>query len=311
MSEVQEKLVRQNVLLKVKQVYFSLLRFQKLLLVAQKTVEQIEAQKDVAENFYQVGMTPMNDLLQAQVELANGNQAVIVAKNNLEIAKSNFNTVLRRPIGTPVNLEDILDYSPFAHDLAYCQKTAGENRLEAKIAELEVEMGEKEVELVKGDYYPTLNVQGNYFRLGGDWSVSGGEGIFDPSGWNITAVASWNFWEWGKTRHSVDQKRRQLSQVEYSQEDLQDRIRLEVKEAYLRTREAEENIKTVETAIEQAKENYRINQERYKEQVGTNTEVLIAQTLLTQTMTNYYNALYDFHLFKAALYRAMGQEIIE
>jgi hypothetical protein len=36
----------------------------------------------------------------------------------------------------------------------------------------------------------------------------------------------------------------------------------------------------------------------------------VAQTLLTQTMTNYYNALYDFKISKAALYRAMGQEVI-
>jgi len=90
-----------------------------------------------------------------------------------------------------------------------------------------------------------------------------------------------------------------------------DRIRLEVKETFIRTREAEENIKTVEKAIEQAKENYRINQERYKEQVATNTDVLIAQTLLTQTMTSYYNALYDYQLSKASLFRAMGREEIE
>ena len=48
------------------------------------------------------------------------------------------------------------------------------------------------------------------------------------------------------------------------------------------------------TAIEQARENYRINEERYKEQVATSTDVLNAQTLLSKTMTNYYNALYDF-----------------
>ena len=90
-----------------------------------------------------------------------------------------------------------------------------------------------------------------------------------------------------------------------------DNIRLEVKNAYLRTQQAEQAIITVEKAIEQAKENYRINQERYKEQVATQTDVLIAQTLLTRTMTNYYNALYAFKISKATLYRAMGQEVVE
>jgi outer membrane protein TolC len=86
---------------------------------------------------------------------------------------------------------------------------------------------------------------------------------------------------------------------------------LEVKTAYLTTEQAERAIKTVETAIEQAKENFRINQERYKEQIATQTDVLIAQTLLTKTMTNYYNALYRFKISKAKLYRAIGQEVIE
>jgi len=84
-----------------------------------------------------------------------------------------------------------------------------------------------------------------------------------------------------------------------------------VKQAYLRTKESEQNITTIEKATEQAKENLRITEERYKEQVSTITDVLVAQTLLTETMTNYYNALYDFKIAKSVLYRAIGQEILE
>ena len=84
-----------------------------------------------------------------------------------------------------------------------------------------------------------------------------------------------------------------------------------MKRAYLRTRAAEKFIATVETAIEQAEENFRINEERYKEQVATATDVLIAQTLLSRTKTNYYSALYEYKIAKASLYRAMGQETME
>ncbi len=44
---------------------------------------------------------------------------------------------------------------------------------------------------------------------------------------------------------------------------------------------SEKNITTIETAIEQAKENVRINEERYKEQVATSTDVLTAQTFFS------------------------------
>ena len=272
---------------------------------------QIKAQEEVADNFYQVGMTPLNDLLQAQVELANAKQALIVAKNNLDNAESNYNTLLRRPINAPVVLKDILDYSPFEETLEYCLLQAEKNRFEIKIADMEVEIAQKELDLAKKDYYPTVDLEGNYFKRGTEWDVSGGPGILDPSGWNIIAVAKWNFWEWGRTSYGVKEKHSRLSQAQLNKEELLDNIYLEVKNAYLRTQEAERAIQTVEKAIEQAEENYRINQERYKEQIATQTDVLIAQTLLSRTMTNYYNALYTFKISKATLYRSIGREVIE
>lgn len=310
-AKVNEQLTRQNIILDAKNAYYQLLQTQKLYDVAQQTVLQISVQEEVANNFYQVGMTPLNDLLQAQVELANAKQNLIVTKNNMDNAKSNFNKLLRRPLDTPVVLEDVLDYTHFEETLEYCISEAEKNRLEIKIADLDIDISQKEYQLAKKDYYPTVDLKGNYYERGTEWDVDGGPGIYDPSGWNISAVAKWNFWEWGRTNYGVKEKSSRLVQAQLQQKEFIDNIRLEVKTAYLRTQEAERAIKTVETAIEQAKENFRINQERYKEQIATQTDVLIAQTLLSRTMTNYYNALYTFKISKATLYRAIGQEVME
>ena len=310
-AEVNERLVRQDIILDAKNAYFQLLQTQKLYKVAQETVVQITSQKEVADNFYQVGMTPLNDLLQAQVELANAKQDLIVAKNNMNNAESNFNTLLRRPIDTPVFIADILDYVPFEETLEYCFSEADKNRLEQKIVDLEIEIAGKELQVAKKDYYPSVGLEGSYFNRGTEWDVDGGTGIYDPSGWNVAAVARWNFWEWGRTSYGVKEKHSRLAQAELRKKQIVDNIQLEVKNAYLRTQEAERAIISVEKAVEQAKENLRINQERYKEQVSTQNDVLIAQTLLTRTMTNYYNALYAFKISKATLYRAIGQEVVE
>ncbi len=310
-AKINEKLKRQDVILEAKTTYFLLLRTQKLLNIAKDTVKQISAQKEVARNFYQVGMTPLNDLLQAQVELANANQDVIVARNNLDNAKSDFNLLLRRQIDAPVQVIDILDYASYVNDLDYCIAEAEKNRPEIVITKLDMEKAQKELKLARKDYYPTVTLNGTYFRQGAEWYVDGGEGIFAPDGWDISAEASWNFWEWGKTTYGIKEKRSRLSQSQIQQKNIIDQIQLEVKTAYLKTQEAEKAIKTVEKAIEQAKENLRINQERYKEQVATSTDVTIAQTLLSRTMTNYYSALYAFKIAKASLYRAMGQEVME
>ena len=311
-AEVNNKLVRLTVIFETKRAYFSVLKAQKLLAVADESVKLIRAQEEVAQNFYDVGMTPLNDLLQTQVELANAKQNLIVAKNDLRIAESQFNTVLRRPINAKVQLDDIQEYAPLENDIDYYLKYAEENRLEVQIADLEIEIADREVTLAKKNYYPTVSLQGQWFRRGTEWNLSDdGDEIGDPEGWSITGIASWDFWEWGRTYYGSRERIKRLSQAKHTREEVFDQISLEVNEAYLRAVQSEKNILAIEKAITQAEENLRIVKERYKEQVATSTDVLIAQTLLTETMTNYFNALYDFKIAKAALQRALSYEVLE
>jgi outer membrane protein TolC len=310
-AEYLEKITRQDVILDAKNAYYSILRTQKLVDVARDTVRQIAAQKDVAENMHQVGMSPLNDLLQSQVQLANARQRLITAQNNMEIAKSQFNTLLRRPVNAPVAIEEILDYTPFEYDIEYCLAQGEAHRLEIEVSDLEVQIAQKDYNLSQKDYYPSVDLTGTWTRRGTDWDVDGGEGIGDKKFWDIRATASWNFWEWGRTTYGVREKLSRLSQSKSRKNQILDNIQLEINTAYLRTIESERNILTIEKAIEQAKENLRITEERFKEQVSTQTDVLVAQTLETDTMTNYYNALYAYKIAKAVLYRAIGQEKLE
>lgn len=310
-TEVASKLTRQDVILDAKNAYFSVLKNQKLLEVAQQTVTSITSQKEVSENFYKVGLSPLNDLLQSQVQLANARQQLTTAQNNLEIARTRFNTVLRRSVNTPVLLVEELDYGSFQASLDECLTEAQKNRLEIQVADLDIEIAGKQVKLTEKDYFPSVNFRGTYARTGDDWQAHGGEGISDSAGWNVEATATWDFWQWGRTGYGRKEKLARLAQSKYKKTEITDNINLEVKQAYLRTNEAEQNIVTIEKAVEQAKENLRITEEQYKEQVATQTDVLVAQTLLTQTMTNYYNALYDFKIAKAVLMRALGRESFE
>lgn len=310
-AELTQKLTRQDIMLDAKNAYYLVLRAQKLMDVGKQTVAQIKSQKEVSKNFYEVGMSPLNDLLQSQVQLANARQGLITAQNNLEVANSRFNIVLRRPVNSPVNIETIVDYEPFDKDIEYCLDMAKKNRLEIHVADKDIEIAEKQVRLVQKDYMPTINFRGDITQVGDDWRASGGDGVNDSYAWKLQATATWEFWQWGKTTHDVKAQLSRLTQSKYRKSEILDQISLEVKESFLRTVESQQNILTIETAIEQAKENLRINEERYQEQVATQTEVLIAQTLLTETMTNYYSALYDYKIAKAILYRAIGLETMK
>ncbi len=305
LSNVSFELLKQDLILRVKEAYFTILKAEKIREVAIRSVEQLESGVKVSKAFYDVGIIPKNDLLQTQLELAQERQDLTSAKVELAIAKASFNTLLRRDVGMEVEVEDILEYRPMELSFEECLGTAWKNRPELRETELNVQLAEKEVRLAKSEYFPSVNLSFNYERVGDDPGVSGSE-FEEKDSWNIMATARWTFWQWGKKRQLVREKETKLVQAEDSKIQVEDEISLEVKDAYLRLMEARDKIGVAEVAVEQAEENFRINAERFKEQVATTTEVLDAQTLLTEARSNYFNALSDHNIARARLDRAMG-----
>jgi len=232
-------------------------------------------------------------------------QFLVSAENNLELAKSQFNTVLRRDLNTPTRVEDILQYAAYTAGLQECLKTALDQRPEIKASALRVEQARKAVDLDKSDYYPSVNLVGSYGRFGDTADVQGSR-YQDQENWSVMARADWKFWEWGRTRHKVDAGRSRENQALDALTNAKDQVSLEVKSAYLLMREAEKRVFVAKKAIEQAEENFRLNEERYKEQVATSTDVLDAQTLLTRAKSDYFNALSDYHIALTRLERSMG-----
>ncbi len=300
-----ELAAEQDVVLEVKVSYFRILQTQRILEVAKQSLEQLQAHRDTAQSFYDVGLVPKSDLLYAEVQLANGEQFLVQSANRVEQAKAGFNTLLRRDINTPVEVEDILYYQPFTKELDECLSLAMENRPDIRSADLRVQQANEAVAQAKSAYYPAVSAAANVSRYGDSPDVSGSP-YQDQDTWYVAAVATWDFWEWGRTKNRVDYTRTRVNQASEMLAGLRDRATLEVKNAFLLLREAEKQIGVTQKAIELATENYRISEERYKEQVATSIDVLDGQTLLTKAKSDYYSALADYNISRARLERAMG-----
>ncbi len=303
LAKVQKETAIQDLVLNVKGAYFGILKAKKLEKVATQAVEQLKAHLRVAQAFFEEGLIAKNELLHTEVQMAQARQDLIRATNRVEIAVSLFNKLLRRGLGETVRIKDILHYHPVGLSLDECMERAELNRPEIKEMGLNVESAEKAVKLAQSSYYPTVNLIGNYQRKTAPEQYLGKR---DPDNWTVSLQAAWTFWEWGKTTHDVASARAKRAKTEYLLRQIKDNIQLEVKDAYLYLREAEKNINVARTAVVQAEENFRMNEERYKQQVATSTDVLDAQTLLTQAQTNYFNALSEHNIAWARLERAMG-----
>ena len=304
-ARMEEAATVQDLVQDVKVSYFNILKSARILAVAKQSVEQLKAHRDTAQGFFDVGLIPRNDLLYAEVELANGRQFLLRAENGVEMAKAKFNTILRRALDSPVEIEDILKQQPLETPLAACIAAALENRPEIRSSLLRVEQARSGVKLSQSEYYPNVSLVGNYAKYGDTANVSGSP--YKPQeNWYILAVANWNFWEWGKTKHRVDAGISRENRAADILTNIREQITLEVKNAFLLLHEAERQLQVTKKTIEQAEENFRINTERYREQVGTSTDVIDAQTLLTKAKADHFNALGDFNINQARLERAMG-----
>jgi outer membrane protein len=304
LSKTSLETAKRDLVLQVRAGYFTILRAEKFLGVAEQQVKQFEAQLEVSKAFFDVGIVAKNDVLLAEVNLANARQSLIRATNDVAATKASFNILLRREVNTPFEVVDILAYEAFP--LPYEQSLAEALRLrpEVKAAQLNIDQAKENVKMARSGFFPTINLLGNYNRSSDELAL-GGDNKNDY--WTIQALATFTLWNWGNTCFKVGENKVKVTQAEDSKNQLIDSIVLEVKDDYLNMQVAEKNIGVAEKAIEQAEENLRMNEERYKYQVATQTDVINAVTLLTQARVNYYGALSDFNIAKAKLDRAMGR----
>ncbi|MBM4277850.1 MAG: TolC family protein [Deltaproteobacteria bacterium] len=303
-SKTDVETVKRDIVLQAREGYFDILRAEKFLDVARQTVKQFSAQLEVTKAFFEVGIVPKNDVLQAEVRLANARQGLVRAENDVVLTKSSFNSLLRNDINAPLQIIDILGYSPFPLQFEDSLKEALERRPEIKGATLRVEQAKEGVKIAKSGFFPTINLFGNYSRFSEEPSLMGD---LRSERWTIQTLATITLGDWGKTGYRVGESKVRVSQSEDFKVQLIEGITLEVKNNYQTMLVAEKNISVAEKAIEQAEENLRMNEERYKHQVATATDVLDAVTLLAQARVNYYGALSDFNVVKARLERSMGR----
>ena len=304
LSRTNVETVKQDIVLQVRVGYFNVLTSERFVEVARQAIKQFEAQLEVSKAFFEVGLIPKNDVLQAEVRLANARQAGIKAENEVILAKSAFNNLLRREIHAPVTLVDILEYRPFTLNFEESLEEAFRRRPEIRAADISVDQAKESVKIARSPFFPTVSLSGNYSKNSDEFYLNGD---LKNENWNINALATFTLWEWGKTYYRVGESKVKVTQAEDARTQLVEGITLEVKDDYQNMLVAEKNISLAEKSIEQAEENLRLNEERYKYQVATATDVLDAVVLLAQARVNYYSALGGFNIAKAQLERSMGR----
>ena len=305
-TEIQKKTAILNLVRNVKQAYYDLLLAQKLELVTQETVKNLRSHKDDAEQFYNQGMIPYNDLLKTQVSLANAVQENEKAKSLTKIAASALNLLLDYDINQTIEVQEIYSLSPNNFQLTDLMHEAVENRPELELINLAVKSSDLAIRAVKSAYYPQVSVIGRYEQTGQDLLATEND-YAEVESSSVTLQASWALFKGGKTKYDIAKLSFDKKALEKQYEGAENSIQLEVKNIYENLLVSEKNIKTSQESVAQAKENWRITNLQYQEQIATSTDVLDARTFLSQAQLNYLRAHYGYMKSLADLERALGK----
>jgi outer membrane protein TolC len=303
-----EQLAQLEITFQTVKAYYNFLMAQKFQKVAEAAVTQLRSHLHDSEQFFKNEIIPLNDLLESKVHLANAVQDAQTAAGQTRTSRMLLATVIKEPLTLDFKVEDLPDMVALTGTIESLTQQALEMRPELRQANYDLEAAKKHITLAQSAYYPTISLSAAHNRYGGDPLVDG-HGLSDLQDSRESMVgvyASWELFAWGQTNHEVNRAQAASREVDQALTGVVDEIKLEVQNALINAETAFKNIATAQVAVEEARENLRMNELRYKNQLATNTNVLDARTLLTDSETKYYQALYGYNIQLAGLARAVG-----
>ncbi len=298
-----------TLILDVQTNFLNLLKARENIRSAQDSVERLLSQLKVTRAFYEVGLKPRLDVLQAEVDVANAEDVLLQATQNEETLTARLDTLLNIDIHKTVRYVGTLAQVPFHYGLDECLERAYRQRPDIYIAQKAVEISDKDTAIAGSDFYPQVNAQWSWETQGDSLTADGSNVNSNRfSSWNVGVQADWNVFEWGKTYYSYRQQKQLTSKAKAEQSNLHNEVAFEIKSKLLQLNEAEKRIKVSRKGLAQAREAFRMAEARYQAQVATITDVLDAQSRLTNAESSYTAAMGDYEIAIASLYAAMGEK---
>lgn len=289
----------QDVALQIIGSYFGILEAQRMVKAAEEEVVQVGEHKKIADSLFQQGMVTRNDVLQADVRLASARQKLLAAQNGRENLWLQLNYLTGSDAGFRADLDEQADLA-LPEGQPTDPRQALENRPELKSLRKSLAASEFELKESTSAFYPEL-----FSKLALDYVQN--DKVSEQTIMSATVGLKVNLFDGFATTAARQRAVETRTRAEETLRQVEAQTRLELTSATNDAQVARQRIAVTETAIQQSEENLRINRDRYQARVGTATDVLDAQTLLTQAKTEYFQALYDFQVASARVRRAMGE----
>ena len=282
--------------------YYTLIMYRNLVDVAQQSVRDYDGHVTNVQAQYNVGLVASSDVLASRTNLADAQTTLITRQNSADVAETDLNIVIGYPVSTSIETADKeMRYLPYNVTLEQAKAYALLHRATLVKSAMDVKSAEESVKQAKAGYLPTVSL-----TAGKNYASDDNYRGTSNNGWSVGANASLDIWDGGSTRNTIKVREAQLESAKEANLAAVDGVLHDVQSAYLNLRAAEQTISSTKVAVEEGQESFRIASLRYRAGVGSNLDVLDAETSLTTARNNYVQALYNYNIYVATLEQAVG-----
>lgn len=301
-ASAQEMRSTADLKLAVAESYIAVFRARQALQVAESNVASLNAHNEDVQVMYDKQAVAQSDLLGAQVALANAAQQRLRAANALHLATASYNRWVGQPLDRPADLEEpsTTPSAETAVPLDQLIAHALERRPEVAAISAQQEGFEQAAQSERAQGLPQVVLNAGYNHLDNE--------ILDRENFATVGIGfKWRLFDSGQLQARTSALRSRARAAQQRLADLRSSVTLEVETAFYNRDEAAARIHAAAAAVVQAEENVRIARELYSSGLGTNNQVLDAETLRVISLTNRDDAGFDLLVAQYRLQRAIGE----
>lgn len=275
-----------DIQLEVVATFLEIYEMQELQKIINESIKEEQERLKEVKAFKAHGTVTKNEVLRAELQLADRELNALTNAKNIKIAYHNLKTLLQ----LPENEEVILDTSSIFENQAklpdynfYLEKTM--NNEEMRIASEELEIRKSELQLTKANYYPKISFFGNYNLRYPNYM------FFPPSPYlyslgQIGVEMTFSLSNLYKNKSRVQAANLKVAAQQTEAEIIKDKMKDKLFANYLQYQEVLDKLPVTEKSLDLATENYRIVKMKYLNQLVLITEMVDADNALLQAKFN-------------------------
>ncbi|MCF7810715.1 TolC family protein [bacterium] len=292
--------------------YYGLALVLEVVQITSNAIDIARQHGETVKRMYDVGMASEFDYLRAQVEVKSLEPQLITAQKNADLARIAFCNRLGFPSDTKLILTDELNPQHLSVSiLEYpeaCRAAFG-IRPEFAISDKREQLDKISIKAEQRSiYWPNFVFAAAYQRQAQERKFPDMMDVYWSETFTWTLNMSIPLFDGFATSANIQKAKIGLRRTKIERMQLEQGIKLEVSMALNELKHADEQVKSLETALKLAERAHSIAETRYEQGIGTELEIQDAQLSLHQSKLGYLQGLYDQRIARAEYARIVEND---